>query len=37
MYHPTQYTLWNSLPDSVFNLDSPKAFRKSATDVLNEL
>ena len=28
--------LWNSLPDSIVNLDSPEAFRKSATDFLNK-
>ena len=36
-FFPATVRLWNSSPDSVVNLDSLEAFRRSATDFLNNL
>ena len=36
-FFPATVRLWNSSPDSVVNLDSFEAFRRSATDFLNKL
>ena len=36
-FFPATVRLWNSSPNSVVNLDSFEAFRRSATDFLNKL